>query len=127
MRLVPCSRYTGSVLQDDSEEDEEDNGTDDDRTVSTIACVVDGDANLMSADADRYTTLHSDEDELVEEEPEDEENCDEDDWMEDWSIGELTDEESGVEGEALPESVCVSVARNKKAVSTMRTNGWEYG
>lgn len=50
-----------------------------------------------------------------------------DDWVEAWDFGELMDEESDEGGEALPESVCYSVAQNKKSVSMMRTHDCEYG
>ncbi|GMF48696.1 unnamed protein product [Phytophthora fragariaefolia] len=57
-------------------------------------------------------------------EPEDEYGDDE--FVEDWSIGYLTDEDSDVEAGDLPESVCLPAAKNKKVMSMMKTNGWEY-
>ncbi|GMF16142.1 unnamed protein product [Phytophthora fragariaefolia] len=63
-------------------------------------CVIDGDANLMDSAADAYTCLNSDEDMSVEE---DQESCGDD--VDDWYIGELTDEDSEDDGgEDLPES-----------------------
>ncbi|KAE8889516.1 hypothetical protein PF007_g32685 [Phytophthora fragariae] len=76
----------------------------------------------MSAGAERCTGLNSDEDPMLQEEAEDEE-----DWEEDWDIGDLTDEDSDDDADELPESVCLSTARNKKTVAAMRTSGWEYG
>ncbi|GMF53469.1 unnamed protein product [Phytophthora fragariaefolia] len=88
-------------------------------------CVIDGDANPMDAAADICTCLNSDEDMLVEE---DQESCGDDvDDDSDWYIGELTDEDSEDDGgDALPDSVCSSLAQSKQAMSMMRTNGWEY-
>ncbi|KAG6611302.1 Pleiotropic drug resistance protein [Phytophthora cinnamomi] len=91
-----------------------------------LTCVVDGDANLMPAGADQYTGLNSDEDPLLQEEPEDEDDLGDDDWVEDWDIGDLTDEDSDEEVVDIPESVCLSTARNKKTISEMRADGWEY-
>ncbi|KAE9312609.1 hypothetical protein PF001_g9147 [Phytophthora fragariae] len=88
-------------------------------------CVVDGDANLMDAGADKCTYLNSDEDMSVEEDREDQESSDDGD-EDDWDIGELTDEESDEGGDDLPESVCNSVAQRKKAIAMMRMHGWEY-
>ncbi|KAE9051952.1 hypothetical protein PR001_g947 [Phytophthora rubi] len=89
-------------------------------------CVVDGDANLMDAGADKCTYLNSDEDMSVEEDREDQDSSDDGD-EDDWDIGELTDEETDDGGEDLPESVCNSVAQSKKAIAMMRMHGWEYG
>ncbi|GMF14681.1 unnamed protein product [Phytophthora fragariaefolia] len=89
-----------------------------------IACVVDGDANMMDGGADQCTALNYDEESDVEEEPEDEYGDDE--FVEDWSIGYLTNEDSDVEAGDLPESVCLTAAKNKKVMSMMKTNGWEY-
>ncbi|KAE9273769.1 hypothetical protein PF001_g27360 [Phytophthora fragariae] len=91
-------------------------------------CVVDGDANLMDAGADKCTYLNSDEDMSVEEDREDQDSSDDGDEDEDdWDIGELTDEESDEGGDDLPESVCNSVAQSKKAIAMTRMHGWEYG
>ncbi|KAE8969419.1 hypothetical protein PF011_g26813 [Phytophthora fragariae] len=90
-------------------------------------CVVDGDANLMDAGADKCTYLNSDEDMSVEEDREDQDSSDDGDEDEDdWDIGELTDEESDEGGDDLPESVCNSVAQSKKAIAMTRMHGWEY-
>ncbi|KAE9115755.1 hypothetical protein PF010_g9221 [Phytophthora fragariae] len=66
-------------------------------------CVVDGDANLMDAGADKCTYLNSDEDMSVEEDREEQESSDDGD-EDDWDIGGLTDEESDEGGDDLPES-----------------------
>jgi hypothetical protein len=94
----------------------------------TLACVVNGDANMMPVGTDQCTGLNSDEDPALEEENEDHENDDEDNnWEEGWEIGKLTDEDSDEEPVDLPGSLCSSTAMNKKTMSMMRTNGWEYG
>ncbi|POM77285.1 Hypothetical protein PHPALM_5354, partial [Phytophthora palmivora] len=72
------------------------------------------------------TGLNSDEDSDIREEPEDEEEADDDSWDGDWDIGSLTDEDSDVEMEELPESVCSSAAKDSKYIKTMRDSGWEY-
>ncbi|KAE8892042.1 hypothetical protein PF008_g23909 [Phytophthora fragariae] len=64
---------------------------------------------------------------MLQEEPEDEEDWEEEEWDEDWDIGDLTDEDTDDDADELPESVCLSTARNKKTVAGMRTSGWEYG
>ncbi|KAE9168063.1 hypothetical protein PF004_g28617 [Phytophthora fragariae] len=93
-----------------------------------LACVVNGDANLMPAGAEQCTGLNSDEDPSLPEDCEDEEgdDDDDDDWVEDWDIGHLSDEDSDEAALDLPDSVCLTAARNKKTMSMMRTNGWEY-
>ncbi|KAE9025672.1 hypothetical protein PF002_g27290 [Phytophthora fragariae] len=92
-----------------------------------LACVVNGDANLMPAGAEQCTGLNSDEDPSLPQDCEDEEgDDDDDDWVEDWDIGHLSDEDSDEAAVDLPDSVCLTAARNKKAMSVMRTNGWEY-
>ncbi|KAE8957734.1 hypothetical protein PR002_g31084 [Phytophthora rubi] len=116
-----------SVLQDSGgEEEETETGGEGDAVSLPPACVVDGDANLMSAGAERCTGLNSDEDPMLQEEAEDEEDWEEEEWEEDWDIGDLTDEDSDDDADELPESVCLSAARNKKTVAAMRTSGWEY-
>ncbi|KAE8875731.1 hypothetical protein PF003_g40151 [Phytophthora fragariae] len=80
----------------------------------------------MEEGADRYTGLNSDEDPDIQEEPEDEGDANDDGWDEDWDIGELTDE-SDVEREELPDSVCLSAAKDKHLITSMRDDGWEYG
>ncbi|KAE9332324.1 hypothetical protein PF008_g15000 [Phytophthora fragariae] len=47
----------------------------------------------MATGADNSTELNSDEDPALPEEPESEEDGDDDEWVEDWTIGELTDED----------------------------------
>ncbi|KAE8956803.1 hypothetical protein PR001_g31605, partial [Phytophthora rubi] len=116
-----------SVLQDSGgEEEETETGGEGDAVSLPPACVVDGDANLMSAGAERCTGLNSDEDPMLQEEAEDEKDWEEEEWEEDWDIGDLTDEDSDDDADELPESVCLSTARNKKTVAAMRTSGWEY-
>ncbi|KAE9052277.1 hypothetical protein PR001_g651, partial [Phytophthora rubi] len=79
----------------------------------------------MSAGAERCTGFNSDEDPMLQERP-DEEDWEEEEWEEDWDIGDLTDEDTDDDADELPESVCLSTARNKKTVAAMRTSGWEY-
>ncbi|KAE9175133.1 hypothetical protein PF004_g26476 [Phytophthora fragariae] len=79
----------------------------------------------MSAGAERCTGFNSDEDPMLQEGP-DEEDWEEEEWEEDWDIGDLTDEDTDDDADELPESVCLSTARNKKTVAAMRTSGWEY-
>ncbi|GMF35601.1 unnamed protein product [Phytophthora fragariaefolia] len=74
---------------------------------------------------DQCTALNSDEGSDAEEEPEDEYGDDE--FVEDWSIGYLTYEDSDVGAGDLPASVCLTAAKTKKVMSMMKTNGWEYG
>ncbi|KAE9062240.1 hypothetical protein PF010_g29487 [Phytophthora fragariae] len=83
----------------------------------------------MPAGAEQCTGLNSDEDPSLPEDCEDEEgdDDDDDDWVEDWDIGHLSDEDSDEAALDLPDSVCLTAARNKKTMSMMRTNGWEYG
>jgi hypothetical protein len=87
---------------------------------------MDGDANMMSAGDEQCTGLNSDGDPSLQEGNKDEEDED-NDWEEDWDIGILTDEDSDEEAVDLPESLCSSTAMDKKTMSMMRTNGWEYG
>ncbi|KAG2828857.1 hypothetical protein PC129_g6020 [Phytophthora cactorum] len=47
-------------------------------------------------------------------------------WEEDWNIGEMSDEDSDVEQEALPESVWSSIAKDNAGIKLMKTGGWEY-
>ncbi|GMF43830.1 unnamed protein product [Phytophthora fragariaefolia] len=116
-----------SVLQDSSEEKEAE-GDDEEEAGAVLLphillpCVVDGDANMMSAGAEQCTGLNSDEDPALQEENDDEED---DDWEEDLNIGGLTVEDSDEGYVDLPESLCSLVAMNKKTMSMMRTNGWE--
>ncbi|KAE9320610.1 hypothetical protein PR003_g17677 [Phytophthora rubi] len=59
---------------------------------------------------------------LSPEEPESEEDGDDDEWVEDWTIGELTDEDLDEETMPLPDSVCLTAVRNKKTMSMMKTH-----
>ncbi|POM80983.1 Hypothetical protein PHPALM_1113 [Phytophthora palmivora] len=118
------------ILQVESCKDIEDLSRDEDGiepAVPAIAgCVVDDDPNLMNEGAEEGTGLNSDEDTDVREEPEDEDDDGVDDgWDGDWDIGYLTDEEPDKD-EDLPDSVWLSAAKDKKLVSVMRQNGWEY-
>ncbi|KAE9027481.1 hypothetical protein PR003_g10656 [Phytophthora rubi] len=119
-----------AVLQDESTSEVETNAGDRDNArteqIPNLHCIIDGDANLMATGADNSTELNSDEDPALPEEPESEEDGDDDEWVEDWTIGELTDEDSDEETMPLPDSVCLTAARNKKTMSMMKTHGWEY-
>ncbi|KAG6618931.1 Pleiotropic drug resistance protein [Phytophthora cinnamomi] len=119
-----------AVLQDDVdvETSETKEGGAAPRQLPPLKCVIDGDANMMATGAEECTTLNSDEDPSLQDEPESEDDSDNDDeeWVEDWNIGELTDEEMDEEEAPLPDSVCLTAARNKKAMSMMKTHGWEY-
>ncbi|KAE9060015.1 hypothetical protein PF010_g30384, partial [Phytophthora fragariae] len=132
----PASRKRRrGILQDDETEPSDDGRSDEecsdeegverDDAPYVPACVVDADPNLMEEGADRYTGLNSDEDPDIQEEPEDEGDANDDGWDEDWDIGELTDE-SDVEREELPDSVCLSAAKDKHLITSMRDDGWEY-
>lgn len=89
--------------------------------------MVSGDPNLMEIGAEQCTRLNSDEETGFDEEPEEED--DDSGWSEDWSLGELTDEDEVGDPNAtmLPDSLCLSAARNKKVLKNMRKTGWEYG
>ncbi|KAJ8520266.1 hypothetical protein ON010_g17970 [Phytophthora cinnamomi] len=116
-----------AVLQDDVdvETSETKEGGAAPRQLPPLKCVIDGDANMMATGAEECTTLNSDEDPSLQDEPESEDDSDNDDeeWVEDWNIGELTDEEMDEEEAPLPDSVCLTAARNKKAMSMMKTHG----
>ncbi|KAE9225803.1 hypothetical protein PF004_g11825 [Phytophthora fragariae] len=62
----------------------------------------------MATGAENCTELNSDEDPALPEEPESEEDGDDDEWVEDWTIGELTDEDLDEETMPLPDSVCLT-------------------
>ncbi|KAG3031129.1 hypothetical protein PC120_g3320 [Phytophthora cactorum] len=80
----------------------------------------------MSVGAQHCTGLNSDEDTSEDEE---QENDDEDEsgeanlWDGDWDIVALTDEEEDKERADLPESVCLTAARNKKTPLAMKYIG----
>ncbi|GMF30512.1 unnamed protein product [Phytophthora fragariaefolia] len=113
-----------SVLQDDVIESCGDESCDEPSTAFAIrSCIIDSDPNLMSDGADRCTGLKSDEDSDLDEEPE--EKANDDDWDGDWEIGSLTDEDSDVEREEIPDSVWSSTAKNKHTITLMRDSGWE--
>ncbi|KAI9993398.1 hypothetical protein PInf_015479 [Phytophthora infestans] len=87
--------------------------------------------NMMMAGAEECTELNSDEDSDLQEESEEDDDASYDDdsvddWDGDWDLGNITDEDSDGVPEELPESIWSSVARNKGAVSAMRSSGWEY-
>ncbi|KAG6595759.1 Pleiotropic drug resistance protein [Phytophthora cinnamomi] len=119
-----------AVLQDDSAgKDETSSGGRDDTVRSLelpVKCIIDGDANLMTTGADQCTELNSDEDPSLPGEPESEDDGEGDEWVEDWNIGVLTDEDSEEEPAEIPNSACLTSARNKKTMAMMRTHGWEY-
>ncbi|KAE9312687.1 hypothetical protein PF008_g19912 [Phytophthora fragariae] len=81
----------------------------------------------MSAGAERVHGAQLGRGPMLQEEPEDEEDWEEEEWEEVWDIGDLTDEDTDDDADELPDSVCLSTARNKKTVAAMRTSGWEYG
>ncbi|KAG6623483.1 Pleiotropic drug resistance protein [Phytophthora cinnamomi] len=119
-----------SLLQDDEDDEIESSGDKscDERSTafSLPTGTVDSDPNLMNDGADRCTGLNSDEDSDLDEEPEEEEEADDEDWDGDWDIGSLTDEDSDVEPEELPDSVWASAAKDKQTMAWMRDSGWEY-
>ncbi|OWZ20784.1 hypothetical protein PHMEG_0004758 [Phytophthora megakarya] len=89
----------------------------------SLTCVFERDANMMNHCADKCTYLNSDEglDMWEDHEDDDEDDYSDDDyWVEDWSIGELSGEESSDDGRVeLAESVCYTLAQSKKALATM--------
>ncbi|KAJ8566797.1 hypothetical protein ON010_g6322 [Phytophthora cinnamomi] len=119
-----------AVLQDDSAgEDETSSGGRDDSVRSLelpVKCIIDGDANLMTTGAKQCTELNSDEDPSLPGEPESEDDDEGDEWVEDWNIGVLTDEDSEEEPAEIPDSACLTSARNNKTMAMTRTHGWEY-
>jgi len=99
----------------------------DDTTYSIRACVVNADPNIMDRGANQCTDLNSDEDTELREDPEEEEDADDDSWVEDWDIGELSDEDTDEFPEEIPDSVWLSAAKNARLMTAMRHDGWEYG
>ncbi|KAE8964129.1 hypothetical protein PR001_g24983 [Phytophthora rubi] len=89
-------------------------------------CVIDGDPNLMEGGAEECTGLNSDEDLDLREEPEDQDEDGTDSWDGDWDIGALTDEDPEEEHDEIPDTLWASVARDSKAISAMKEQGWEY-
>ncbi|KAG2927998.1 hypothetical protein PC118_g22094 [Phytophthora cactorum] len=83
---------------DDADNISDENGDDDEATVPYIppVCVVEGDPNLMSGGARQCTGLNSDDDSDAD---------DEDD---------------------LPDSLCLSVAKNASRLRVMKESGWGY-
>ncbi|KAG3158759.1 hypothetical protein PI126_g7691 [Phytophthora idaei] len=84
----------------------------------------------MRVSAQHYTVLNSDEDTSADEEQEDDDedaSGEADLWDGDWDIGALTDEEEDEESAGLPESVCLTAARNNNTVLAMKHLGWEFG
>ncbi|KAI9983910.1 hypothetical protein PInf_005186 [Phytophthora infestans] len=88
-----------------------------------MECIVNGDANLMASGAAQCTGLNSDEYTSLQDGQESEYGDDDDDWVEDWAIGELTDGDAEGETVSLPESECLSAARDKQRISKMRADG----
>ncbi|KAG2846651.1 hypothetical protein PC111_g1113 [Phytophthora cactorum] len=115
-----------ALLQDDGEGGASEAIEEDIVAPISLPCVVDGDANVMSVSAQHCTGLNSDEDTSEDEE---QENDDEDEsgeanlWDGDWDIVALTDEEEDKERADLPESVCLTAARNKKTPLAMKYIG----
>ncbi|KAG3242397.1 hypothetical protein PI124_g12761 [Phytophthora idaei] len=107
---------------DDADNISDENGDDDEAAVPYIppVCVVEGDPNLMSDGARQCTGLNSDDDSDADDE-------DDDEWEEDWEIGELSDEEPDPVEMELPDSLCLSVAKNASRFREMKESGWEYG
>ncbi|POM57787.1 Pleiotropic drug resistance protein [Phytophthora palmivora] len=100
------------LLQDRETKNEDETG----KYVSD--CVLDGDPNLMKGGADECTGLNSDQDSNYQEKLEGDSDAASGGgaWFGDWDIGELSDEEE-VEAETeLPDSLCLSTARNKKSL-----------
>ncbi|KAE9019498.1 hypothetical protein PR001_g13862 [Phytophthora rubi] len=60
------------------------------------------------------------------EEPEDQDEDGTDSWDGDWDIGALTDEDPEEEHDEFPDTLWASVARDSKAISAMKEQGWEY-
>ncbi|KAI9987418.1 hypothetical protein PInf_023457 [Phytophthora infestans] len=96
------------------------------RPFGSPTCMVRRDPNLMEIGAEQCTRLNSDEETGFDEEPEEED--DDSGWNEDGSLGELTDQDEVGDPNAtmLPDSLCLSAARNKKILKNMRKTGWEY-
>ncbi|KAG3078940.1 hypothetical protein PC121_g7123 [Phytophthora cactorum] len=106
---------------DDADNNSDENGDDDEAAVPYIphVCVVEGDPNLMSGGARQCTGLNSDDDSDADDE-------DDDEWKEDWEIGELSDEEPDPVEMELPDSLCLSVAKNASRLREMKESGWVY-
>ncbi|KAG6621859.1 Pleiotropic drug resistance protein [Phytophthora cinnamomi] len=132
-RRTPRSSSTKrrrSVLQDDEDDEIESSGDESCDERSTVFSLptgtVDSDPNLMNDGADWCTGLNSDEDSDLDKKLEEEEEVDDEDWDGDGDIGSLTDEDSNVEQEELPDSVWASAAKDKQTMAWMRDSGWKY-
>ncbi|KAG2804874.1 hypothetical protein PC112_g18522 [Phytophthora cactorum] len=91
------------------------------------SCTVDSDPNMMTEGADRCTALNSEEDSDGCDEPEDDNDSDGSaDWVCDWDIGDLSDEELEEAPEEIPNSIWSSAAKDAKMLTAMRHSGWEY-
>ncbi|KAG2799581.1 hypothetical protein PC111_g20325 [Phytophthora cactorum] len=85
------------------------------------SCTVDSDANMMTEGADRCTALNSEEDSDGCDEPEDDADSDGSaDWVCDWDIGDLSDEELEEAPEEIPNSIWSSTAKAAKMLTAMR-------
>jgi hypothetical protein len=93
-----------------------------DTTFSIRACVVDADPNIMYRGSNQCTDLNSDEDAELCEEPAKEENADDDNWVDDWDIGELSDEDKDEFPKEIPASVWLSAAK-KRAIDDIHAAG----
>ncbi|KAI9999290.1 hypothetical protein PInf_004125 [Phytophthora infestans] len=128
---VPTREHRRSLLQEDSDGDddtimqgdEDESAYEADVVHGVPACVIDTNPNFMDEGADECTGLNSDEDPELREEPEDEEDADDDTWDGDWDIGELTDEDSDHDIEELPNTAWLSAAKNAPLITAMRTDG----
>ncbi|KAG3043175.1 hypothetical protein PC121_g22720 [Phytophthora cactorum] len=82
---------------------------------------------MMTEGADRCTALNSEEDSDGCDEPEDDNDSDGSaDWVCDWDIGDLSDEELDEAPEEIPNSIWSSAAKDAKMLTAMRHSGWEY-
>lgn len=121
------------VLQDSPEREAQAEGTISDTTDTgaasaaphlPVACVVDGDPNIMAAGARECTGLGSEE----ESGPDSDDDDADSEWEGDWELGELSDEElADCVGTELPDTFCKSVAMNAARLAEMKHSGWEYG
>ncbi|KAG2777651.1 hypothetical protein Pcac1_g11848 [Phytophthora cactorum] len=79
---------------------------------------------MMTEGADRCTALNSEEDSDGCDEPEDDADSDGSaDWVCDWDIGDLSDEELEEAPEEIPNSIWSSTAKAAKMLTAMRHSG----
>ncbi|KAG2774455.1 hypothetical protein Pcac1_g14971 [Phytophthora cactorum] len=83
---------------------------------------------MMTEGADRCPVLNSEEDSDGCDEPEDDADSDGSaDWVCDWDIGDLSDEELEEAPEEIPNSIWSLAAKDAKMLTAMRHSGREYG